>query len=367
MSTKLREKANSFDRIVRQKSNDYLKDAEKISLRIMDIAYDKNFETLLVRLDKLKSATTQTRCNIEYGSFLSMPTLRSGRRSQTEVPTNIENEISQLLFAGELILLECRNLSGKLQNVERTIYKVDEFQVLDVFEEAEEVLRRIDHLHRSRCSSDIVAFETIVSDYKEMTNYFEDLAEKENLSALENNHLAGAFSINKGSLFKRFISTVKNKPVFEKEITDAILIITNRLKTTTGGIVRLQALYSMVKSANNSLNISINDIERVVNNLAERRIIQGLRTFGGTKVVELVPVTATPDTNTILELASENGKLSIESVLFKTKWTHERANRALKQMEEFGLVEYDLISRQWIFPTFSQEVGVTDKKYEGDE
>ncbi|MEM3765804.1 MAG: hypothetical protein QXU46_02110 [Candidatus Bathyarchaeia archaeon] len=362
MSTKIKEKANSFDRILRQRSANYLKNAEKHSLRLMELAYDKKAAMLLKRIDKLKNGITQIKNDIEYGSFLSLPAFRSGRRFHTEAPTRAEEEISQLLFIGELILLESRNLFERLQDVERKIYGEDETQILEAFTKAEESLRRIEHLHLSHSSSEGFSLDAIIAGYEENVNELEDLAEKENLSLLEKSQLSEVISMNKGSILFRFISKISRKPVFEKEITDVILLLSERLRTKTGGLVKLPALYSMVKSAKPTLKISLNDVESVVRILEKKGIIPGLREVSGMKIVELVPVTATPDQNIILELASANGRLSLEGLLMKTKWTNERAIRALKQLEELGVAKYEITSREWVFPAFVKDFKLEEEK-----
>lgn len=328
----------------------------------MEVAYDKKATMLLKRIDKLKNGITQIKNDIEYSSFLSLPAFRSGSRFHMKAPTLAEEEISQLLFISELTLLESRNLFERLQDVEREIYRDDETQILEAFTKAEESLRKIEHLHLSRSVSESFALDAVIAGYEENVNELEDLAEKENLSMLENSQLRDVISMNKGSIFARFISMISRKPVFEKEIIDVILLVGERLRTKTGGLVKLSALYSMVKAARPTLEISINDVESVVRILERKGVIPGLREVSGIKIVELVPVTVTPDQNIILELASANGRLDLEELLLKTKWTNERAIRALKQLEELGIAKYETTSREWIFPAFVKDFKLEEEK-----
>jgi hypothetical protein len=328
----------------------------------MESVFDRRFTVLTKRIERLKSGISQIRNDVEYGSFITLPAMRARGRLNTEAPTRAEEEMSQLLFLGELILLESKGLFEKLQDVERIVYDADEIQTTKEFAKAEESLRKIEKLHRSRSSSEGFSLDALISGYEEKVDDVEKLAEKEDLFALEQSQLAGALSMNKGSLFKRFMSRIARKPVFEKEIADAILLIADRLKTKTGGLVRLPALYSMVKTVKPSLNISMQDVEKVVRDLQKEGIMPGLREVSGTKMVEMVPVTATPDQNLILEMASEAGKLDLERVLMKTKWTHERATRALKQMEELGIARYDVTAREWTFPAFTEDQESAEKE-----
>ena len=323
----------------------------------MDIAYDSNFQNLLKRINRLRSGITQAKNNIEYGSFLSLPRIRSTKRLKTEVEVQSENELSKILFLGELVLLESKNLFEKLQEVESIIHENEESQIIQSFRKSESSLRRLEHLNVSRSSSEGFSLDNILSGYSENVGDFEDLAQKEGILALEKSQLLGVVPMKKGSLFKRFIAKVKRQPLFEKEISDTILVIGDGLRAKTGGLVRLPALYSMVKMAKPNLRLKIKDIEKAVLNMENKGIIPGLREVSGTKIVEMIPVTATPDQNTILELAAKTGILNIENILLDTKWTHERANRALKEMEEIGITKYDLTSREWSFPAFVKDKG----------
>lgn len=360
MSLKLREKANSFDRVLRQRSAAYLKNAEKHALLLMEVSYEKNLSQLTRRIEKLKNGISRIRNDIEYGSFLSLPAFRSSRRFHREITSEGEEEIFRQLFTSELVLLECRNLFEKLQNVERKVCTTDEMQFLDLFTEVEESLRRIEELHLSRSSIEGRSLDSIINRYEEKVDELEKLAEKENLWALEESQISDVFPMNEGSLFVRFISAITRKPVFGKEISDVILQISEKLRGRTGGLVKLSALYSMVKTAKPYLNISLKDVESVVHDMEKKGLIPGLREVSGIKIVELVPVTATPDQNTILEMVANSGQLTLEELLLKTKWTYERGIRALKQLEEIGICRYDVVSRKWIFPSF-----IEDYKSEG--
>lgn len=360
MSIKLREKANSFDRILRQRAANYLKNAEKQALELMELSYDKNLSSILKRVERLKNGISKIKADIEYGSFLSLPAFRSGRRFHTETPTLAEEEIYSLLLVGELILLECRNLFEKLQAIERESHSSTESQLSNLLVEAEESLRRIEKLQLSRSSYGEVLLDSLITSYGEKVNELENLAEKEDLLALEKIQLSEVVAMNKGSIFARFISLIARKPVFEKEISDVILSISEKLKVKSGGLVRLSTLYSMIKVARPTLNISLKDVENVVRKLERNGLIPGLREISGVKIVELVPVTVTPDQDVVLKMAADRGELTLEEILLKTKWTYERATRALKQMEELGVCKYDMVTRKWTFPAFAESYNLEE-------
>ena len=90
MDIKVREKVSTFDRVLRQRSNNHLKDSERHSLRLMESVQSKNNTIILKRIDKLRNSIVQVRNDIEYGSFVSLPTFRSGRRFHTGTPTHAD-------------------------------------------------------------------------------------------------------------------------------------------------------------------------------------------------------------------------------------------------------------------------------------
>jgi len=351
LDNKAREKGSSFDRILRQRAVNYLKTAEEHSLRLMESTYDKKKLELVKRIDKLRNNIVKIRGDIEFGSFISMPTLRSGRRFRTEAPTRADEEIPRMLLIGEMILLECRNLFEKLQATEKQV-EVSETEALESLSKAEDSLSKIEQLQLSRSSSTSTTLDSIISSYQENVNALETLAKKEDLAALERSQLTETFLSETGSPFERLFSLVSRKSTFEKEITDTILLIGENLRTKTGGLVRLPDLYTMVKAVKPSLKINLEDVENVVIKLEKKGAIPGLREASGIKIVEFVPVTATPDQDVILVMASDKGHLKIEEVLLDTKWTHERAERALKQLEELGIAKYDMAAHRWDFQAF---------------
>jgi hypothetical protein len=280
--------------------------------------------------------------------------MRSGRRLETETPDEIEEQIPRILAAGELILLECRRLFDSLKETQKIFYDSNADKITETFTKAEDALRKIEDLQRSRVSQNNYALEQAIAGYTETTDEMDLLAQKESLSALENNHFEGII-MEKGSIYQRVISKLGKTPVFEKDIAQTISVLSTKLRTQSGGLVRLADLFYMVRAANPTKKIELDDVERVVDNMSEQGLIPGMREISGLKIVELVPVTATPDQNIILELATKAGRIEIESLMMETKWTFERATRALKEMEEIGIAKYDLTSRVWLFPVFSNK------------
>jgi hypothetical protein len=360
MRLSLREKANSFDRILRQKSANYLKECEKISLRLMELSYEIESKPLQKRIDRLRNAVTQVRNDIEYGSFIALPAFRSAKRSKIETQNLMDQEIIKLLSVSELLLLQSRELFDSLQGIQSTFYDSNEQAITRSFATVEQTLQQIEALQRSRQSLKDESLEKILLGYSETVIALEDLAKKEDVYALEAKHLEGMM-MDKGTIIQRAMSNIRRKPVFETEIRDTIIGISNRLRTQSGGLIRLAELFYLVKASNHAKNITISDVEKVAQNLADQGLIPGIREISGIKIVELAPVTATPDQNIILDFAAKTGKIEMEELLRNTKWTYERANRALKEMEQIGLAKYEITENSWVFPAFVNKVETAEE------
>jgi hypothetical protein len=86
--------------------------------------------------------------------------------------------MSQLLFVGEVMLLECRNLFEKLQATEKLI-DTSEADALGSLSEAEGSLARLEQLHLSRSSSEGASLDSVIKSYSETVSELEALAAKD--------------------------------------------------------------------------------------------------------------------------------------------------------------------------------------------
>jgi hypothetical protein len=141
----------------------------------------------------------------------------------------------------------------------------------------------------------------------------------------------------------------------------AILLLqkAQRLRETNGGImtlVELQLTFSSTSAL--SGKIQIQDIRKSVEILAERKLIPGFRKLSsGLMIACFFPIEISPDQNTVLAIAGEKGWTTLEDVMVRTSWSRERADMALKALEDAGVSRSDptySTGKKWYFPGLTQ-------------
>ncbi len=142
----------------------------------------------------------------------------------------------------------------------------------------------------------------------------------------------------------------------------AILLLqkAQRLRETNGGIMTLAELQLTLSSGNSSSGkIRSDDIRKSVEILAERKLIPGFRKLSsGLVIVCFFPIEISPDQNTVLAVAGEKGWTTLEEVMTRTGWSRERADMALKALEDAGVSRPDTsysTGKKWYFPGLTQE------------
>jgi len=162
------------------------------------------------------------------------------------------------------------------------------------------------------------------------------------------------------------IEEVMEEKLFEKKGSVdherlAILLLqkAQRLRETNGGIMTLAELQLAISGGNAlSGRIRIEDINKSVEILVERKLIPGFRKLSsGLVIVCFFPIEISPDQNTVLAVAGEKGWTTLEEVMTRTRWSRERADMALKALEDAGVSRPDpsySTGRKWYFPGLTQ-------------
>lgn len=141
----------------------------------------------------------------------------------------------------------------------------------------------------------------------------------------------------------------------------AILLLqkAQRLREINGGIMTLAEL-QLTLSTRDALSgrIRSEDIRKSVEILIERKLIPGLRKlYSGLMIACFFPIEISPDQNTILAIAGEKGWITLEEVMVRTRWSRERADMALKALEDAGVSRLDpsySTGKKWYFPGLAQ-------------
>jgi hypothetical protein len=162
------------------------------------------------------------------------------------------------------------------------------------------------------------------------------------------------------------VEEVMEEKVFEKKGSVdherlAILLLqkAQRLRETNGGIMTLAELQLVISSGSASPGrIRSEDVRKSVEILVERKLIPGFRKLSsGLVIVCFFPIEISPDQNTVLAVAGEKGWTTLEEVMTRVHWSRERADMALKALEDAGVSRLDpsySTGKKWYFPGLTQ-------------
>jgi hypothetical protein len=151
---------------------------------------------------------------------------------------------------------------------------------------------------------------------------------------------------------------------FYNALAVEVLEVVGKKARENGGILTLAEVALAVNKARVDQFVQLGDIVKAVKILQDAELIPGIRSLpSGVQVVEFLPVEISEDSNTILDIASSTGWVSIEEVMLKTKWPRERAERALRSLESVGIARADVSyakGNRWYFPSLMRSA--TEKK-----
>jgi hypothetical protein len=140
---------------------------------------------------------------------------------------------------------------------------------------------------------------------------------------------------------------------FYDELGLQILDIAKRRRDATGGIMTLAEIVLIVNKQRRA-SVSQVNVAKAIQNLANAKLIPGIRKLpSGIRIVELIPRELTNDQVAVLSMASRSGYTTLEEVMNKTKWNHERADAALQSLEAVGAAKIDksfVHGKRYFFP-----------------
>ncbi len=126
------------------------------------------------------------------------------------------------------------------------------------------------------------------------------------------------------------------------QLATELLEIGRELTKETGGLMSLAELIIRINKTRPGKVVSATDISKALEVLAKADAIPPLKKLdSGVKIVEFIPTELTEDQEIILSLASRQGYITLEEILLKTKWSLERAKRAIEDLVEKGIAIKD--------------------------
>jgi len=149
----------------------------------------------------------------------------------------------------------------------------------------------------------------------------------------------------------------KGGKVNDEKLAFLLLQKAQRLRDQNGGIMTsAEALLMAERGGCLSGKLRNEDIEKAVEILSKQKLIPGMRKLSsGLKIIYFFPIEFSPDQNTVLSIASEQGWTTLEEVMMRTSWSRERAELTLGELERAGISRLDSsysAGKKWYFPGF---------------
>ncbi|MFW9945312.1 MAG: hypothetical protein ACFFDX_00630 [Candidatus Odinarchaeota archaeon] len=121
------------------------------------------------------------------------------------------------------------------------------------------------------------------------------------------------------------------------------------------GVIPISEVFDMIHTGILKGNVEIKDLKKALRILKKNNVIDDLQELdSGTMMIRFFPVQYTSDQIKVIEIAKENGFVSLEDVCINLNWPQDRALKALKSLEESGVAKFReslLKGKQWYFPS----------------
>jgi hypothetical protein len=108
------------------------------------------------------------------------------------------------------------------------------------------------------------------------------------------------------------------------------------------GIMTLGEVVLLVNKDRPGKVIAAKDVITSIDKLVEAKLIPKTKELSsGVVIVEFIPANLSDDQEEVLALSSRKGWISLEELILKTRWSQERAERALESMRDSGIARVD--------------------------
>ncbi|MFX1366709.1 MAG: hypothetical protein ACFFCE_06215 [Promethearchaeota archaeon] len=249
---------------------------------------------------------------------------------------------AEIVFLNSLIINQLNRISNYLNRLSQLIENQSYSSAFSITNDLREELRFITKLINLRESIKINFHVFSEEQLKQITkneltiNLLEDLieipmSEESKFEIIKNIVLEFIHLLNKGQ---------KNLKDHNYEITET---------------VPLYELYQLVLDEKPQLSITIEELEKIVNLLADKEYIPGIKKIEGSndyylKVVQLKPQDINEDETKLITLAIQLQKFSIADIVSETGWHIDKIREILEHLSEIGILKYSksfLHGDQW--------------------
>jgi len=175
--------------------------------------------------------------------------------------------------------------------------------------------------------------------------------------------------LSKNKFTQDIIDTIvvipSTEDIYNEEIKDFILRLVSRLNKAEIQLedhnyeikeaIPLYALYQLILDEKPGLNVSIEDVERIINSLADNGYISGIRKIEEDedhylKVVQLKAHDITEDETKLSIIASKLQKFTFADIINETGWAPKKTQDLLNGLTQIGILKHSksfLHGEQW--------------------
>ncbi len=296
----------------------------------------------------------------------------------------ILNKIKMVIFYFELILIETEKLIydfeegiadyNEKSNIKNVINNFSEF-----YNRIDTLLQQLENFGNLNQFKNI--FDTIEPEIQKIYPESKDLqkiiklSKKANLLKIEKKKLPTILKAKgkekKRKKFEKPIESVEVKQSVLHNILDRYslkvpnknLLIDNiislgdsKIISELGGVVKISALYNLIKNEDNQLDFTIDDVDKVLKYMKKKGFLSDIEEIENLKLVKFIPLELSSDPKLLLESIGFEGVETKENLIKKLNWPESRVDDVLRFLIEKGICKAEnnsLSSEKFYFPGLS--------------
>ncbi|MFX1257789.1 MAG: hypothetical protein ACFFAN_08020, partial [Promethearchaeota archaeon] len=328
---KLKESNKQKQEIITSELNTLQIELSKILGPVLNLN-DPIFEDLISFIIKRVKFLTNRVSNLSVDPIASYMLKKIGEK-QKKVPKEEMNFILvEISFFNSIILNELKRISEFSNNLSHFIETGAISKAYSLGKDLREEIRTLTNLIYQRESITVNSHKISRENLKELmknninSNILDDIVEiplNDEMSSkeIENIVLKFVSQLNKG----------------EKQLVNHNYEITKNLP--------LFALYQLILDEMPSLDFTIEQLERVINSLADKGYIPGIKIVEENedtylKVVQLSAHDISEDESKLISIALKFEKFTLADIMEATKWTKERTYEILSNLTDLGIFKH---------------------------
>ncbi|MFX0098041.1 MAG: tetratricopeptide repeat protein [Candidatus Hodarchaeota archaeon] len=173
---------------------------------------------------------------------------------------------------------------------------------------------------------------------------------------LEEQHLEEDVGDELPAIVYSFEVPVPGKKEYIKKLSDFLLVLGKHVIEETGGVISVMELFHLIRREVPEFKGNSMDLVKALKRLQKENLIEDLKTLkdSNVQIVEFIPAELTSDLKKIIELATDDGKVTLDEITAETSWDMYRIERAIKLLEEKDMarkVESYKDGTQYFFPS----------------